>query len=94
MIFWLKWPGDIGPLQWYRISLALEPQNPRIPGDEIYTNPSGTLLTVTSEQYGIDENGEQFTQFTIRNDSNYVVPAGSSVTFLFTVNVLSSPSRH
>jgi hypothetical protein len=97
MTIGLVWPGDIGPRQWYRLALAFDPSDgPRLPGDPpIYTNPDGTLLTVISEQYGLDPGtGEQFTQITIRDDSTLELPKGSGVIFLFTLNVVSTPSLH
>jgi hypothetical protein len=93
----LKWPGDIGPHQWYRLSLSIDPgSSPALPGDPpIYTNPAGTFLTIVSEGYGINTDGEQYTQFTIRNDSLFEVPQDSEVEpVTFTMNVVSTPSLH
>lgn len=93
--FGLVWPGEIAPHQWYRLSIAIDPgSRPDLPADPpIYTNPPGTLLTVISEQYGVQDDGQQFTQLTVRNDSVYDVPRGSQVTVTFTVNAISSPSH-
>jgi len=91
----LVWNQEIGQDQWYRISIALNtPEFDGGPGaGEYYVNPPGTQLTVLSEQFGIQGDGQQYTQLTLRNDSNYQVHESATVAVIFTLNVVSTPSR-
>jgi hypothetical protein len=92
----LVWNDEIGQSQWYRISIALDtPETDAQPGGgAYYVNPPGTKLTILSEQFGIQDDGMQYTQLTIRNDSNYQVTGeDSAVTVIFSLNVASTYSR-
>jgi hypothetical protein len=91
----LIWDQEIGQNQWYRLSIALDtPEFDGLPGaGEYYVNPPGTLLTVVSEQFGIQGDKMQYTQLTLRNDSDYQVPESATVAVIFTLNVISTPSR-
>jgi hypothetical protein len=91
----LVWDQEIGQDQWYRISIALDtPSFDGGPGEgEYYVNPPGTQLTILSEQFGIQDDGQQYTQLTIRNDSNYQVPESATVAVIFSLNVASTFSR-
>jgi len=89
----LVWDDEIGQGQWYRISIALNtPENDNQPGDGAgyYVNPPGTQLTIISEQFGIQDDGQQYCQLTIRNDSVYAVPEHADVAVIFSLNVAST----
>jgi|SRR5262249_42829097 len=77
----LVWPGEIASFQWYRLSLSINPS-----AEE---NPPGTVLRVMAERYGIQGDGQQFTEFTLRNESS-TGPFGAAV---ITLNVVSTPSH-
>jgi hypothetical protein len=91
----LVWDQEIGQAQWYRISIALDtPEFDGGPGEgEYYVNPPGTQLTILSEQFGIQDDGQQYTQLTLRNDSDYQVRESAKVSVIFTLNAVSTPSR-
>lgn len=96
--FNISWSGEIDAFQWYRISLALDPPGgPHGPGDPpLYTNPPGTLLTIQSEGYGIQQNGlqeQQYARFLIVNQSTFQRIPPAQVTVSFTVNIISTPSH-
>jgi len=77
----LVWPGEIASYQWFRLSLSLNPSTDQ--------NPPGTRLRVISESFGIQGDGQQFTDLTLRNETSGS-PFGASV---FTLNVVSTPSH-
>ncbi len=93
-IFTTTWPNEIAPNQWFRLAIALDPsQGPALPGDPpYYINPPGTLLTVVAEKFGVDGNGNQFTQIEVRDDTTFDVP-NAIVVLSFTINVISTPSH-
>jgi len=78
----LVWPGEIAAFQWYRLSLSINP--------DAEQNPPGTSLRVVGERYGIQGDGQQFTEFTILNDGNPDSPFPAAT---FTLNVMSTPSH-
>lgn len=78
----LVWPGEIASFQWYRLSLSINPSREE--------NPPGTVLSVIGERFGIQGDGQQYTEFTVRNESSTGSPFQASV---FTLNVVSTPSH-
>ena len=78
----LVWPEEITSFQWYRLSLSINP--------DAEQNPTGTSLRIVGERYGIEGDGQQFTEFTILNEGN---PDNPSPAATFTLNVMSTP-RH
>jgi hypothetical protein len=91
----LVWPSDIAPYQWYRLSIAIDPPYSGLPGDPPNsTNTGGTLLTIIGEQFGIQEDNQQYSQLTIRNDTDYSKLPGTYPVVTFTLNVVSTPSHY
>ena len=78
----LVWPGEIAPSQWYRMAISINPSPEE--------NPPGTSLVIVSERFGIQGDGQQFTEFTVLNNGNTGSPFMAAV---FTLNVISTPSH-
>jgi hypothetical protein len=90
------WPGEFAPRLFFTLAISIEPRDgPHQPGDpDIYTNPSGTALTLVSYQYSIRSDGQQQITWEIRNDSNYELHPGAEVNpITFTINAISTPSQ-
>src|SRR6516165_9675690 len=58
----LVWPSEIASFQWPRLSPSIH--------CDAEQNPPGTRLRIVGERYGIQGDGQQFTEFTILNDRN------------------------
>jgi hypothetical protein len=78
----LVWPGEIAPFQWFRLSISINPSPEE--------NPPGTSLRIVSERFGIQGDGQQFTEFTIVNDSS---PGSPFMAAVCTLNIISTPSH-
>ncbi len=81
----LVWAQEIAAYQWYRLSMSLNPS-----AEE---NPPGTSLSIVSEIYGIQGDGQQATWFTIVNNTDYSTVNSAFDTAAFTLNVVSTPGR-
>jgi len=78
----LVWPGEVAPLQWFRLGISLQPS-----AEE---NPPGTSLVLASERIGVQGDGQTFAEMTILNNGN---TGGPFMAATYSLNVLSSPSH-
>jgi hypothetical protein len=78
----LVWPSEIASFQWPRLSPSIH--------CDAEQNPPGTRLRIVGERYGIQGDGQQFTEFTILNDRN---PSGPFPAATFTLSLMVMP-RH